>query len=496
MLSTAAFNAFLKTLEEPPAYAKFILATTEKHKIIPTILSRCQIFDFRRIGVSDIAGHLDYVSNSEKIEAEEEALHVIAQKSDGALRDALSTFDQIVSFSGDKITYKDVIENLNILDFEYYFRATDALVSGDISTVLLLFNEVLQNGFDGQDFLSGLSEHFRNLLVVKNPRTASLFESGQALRERYENQARICSRSFLFRALELVNQYDLNYKTSNNKRLHVEIALTQLSILNAENAVMQETAVDVKIKEDVPRNQPQEKKQEPSEPKLVPPAPVDKKPEVQQKSEPKTEPPVDKPITDEVPITSEKNQPEKVAAEEQPTTPDPLQKHMMEKRKAERKPAAGTSTNGTWTMRNISIKGGLQSLKAKKEKETAEEPVIINEFSQEQLDQCWDHFIDSYKDQSPSFVNSLAKARPKLGSNFEISYEVPHVLITKDSLNNSILLNYLKTELKNNQITLKPSVTARKEQREAYTDRERFDEMLQKYSGMSKLKDALDLELD
>ena len=182
MLSPAAFNAFLKTLEEPPAYAKFILATTEKHKIIPTILSRCQIFDFRRISVEDIADYLAYVARNEKIDAEIEALHIIAQKADGALRDALSTFDQIVSYSGDTLTYKNVIENLNILDYEYYFKVSEAILHADISELLLIFNEIIENGFDGQHFITGLTEHLRNLLIIKDPATIQLLLAGPSLK--------------------------------------------------------------------------------------------------------------------------------------------------------------------------------------------------------------------------------------------------------------------------------------------------------------------------
>ncbi|MBN2615054.1 MAG: DNA polymerase III subunit gamma/tau [Bacteroidales bacterium] len=487
MLSTAAFNAFLKTLEEPPAYAKFILATTEKHKIIPTILSRCQIFDFKRIGVSDIAHHLNYVAENEKIEADEDALHVIAQKADGALRDALSTFDQIVSFSGEKITYRDVIENLNILDYEYYFRVTDALISGDVSTVLLLFNEILQNGFDGQDFLTGLNEHFRNLLVVKNPKTASLFESGQSLRERYLDQAQKCSRAFLFRALERVNQYDLNYKGSNNKRLHVEIAMTQLSIINSENAVTEETVVVEKMKEEISVYRQPEKKKDQPKPEVTPqPEAVVEEKKTVESEMPQPEPPevpVEKPV-------AEKN-------EDLPEVqPEPRKKENPQPTVSRKTEKPAVLSGGGRSIRNISIKGGLQSLKEMKEKANQEEEIIINEFTQEQLENCWKQFIDNYKERSPSFVNTLVKSNPQLQPGYEIAYKVPNILITKDQLNNSILLNFLKTELNNNQIRLKPSVMERTEMKEAFTDKERFDEMMKKHEGMRDLTQALDLELE
>jgi DNA polymerase-3 subunit gamma/tau len=228
MLSSSAFNAFLKTLEEPPAHAIFILATTEKHKIIPTILSRCQIFDFNRIRIEDSVARLQFVSKKEGIEASEEALHVIAQKADGAMRDALSIFDQIASLSGKTITYKDVIENLNVLDFEYYFRTVDAALLCDLSSVLLTFNEILEKGFDGHNFISGLNSHLRDLLVSKDEATLKLLEATPAIRQRYLQQTARCPVSFLLRALETGNNCDLSYKNSKNPRLNVELALIKL----------------------------------------------------------------------------------------------------------------------------------------------------------------------------------------------------------------------------------------------------------------------------
>lgn len=236
MLSPQAFNAFLKTLEEPPSYAKFILATTEKHKIIPTILSRCQIFDFKRIQVKDMVGHLKYVSESEHINAEEDGLQIIAQKADGALRDALSIFDQIVSFAGKEFTYQDVIDNLNVLDYDYYFRLVEAALEGDTSAALLTFNEILDAGFDGHHFISGLGDHLRNLLVSKDQGTLELLEVGETIRERYGEQAQKCDFSFLSQGLEVVSHADIHYKGSNNKRLHTEIALLQLCSLTTNPA--------------------------------------------------------------------------------------------------------------------------------------------------------------------------------------------------------------------------------------------------------------------
>ena len=234
MLSASAFNAFLKTLEEPPRHAIFILATTEKHKILPTILSRCQIYDFNRISVEDTVNHLSYVASKEGITAEPEALNVIAMKADGGMRDALSIFDQVVSFTGGNITYKSVIDNLNVLDYEYYFRLTDCFLENKVSDALLLFNDILNKGFDGSHFITGLSSHFRDLLVGKDSVTLPLLEVGASIRQSYQEQAQKCPLPFLYRAMKLCNECDLNYRISKNKRLLVELTLIQVAQLTTE----------------------------------------------------------------------------------------------------------------------------------------------------------------------------------------------------------------------------------------------------------------------
>ncbi|SNS66319.1 DNA polymerase-3 subunit gamma/tau [Belliella buryatensis] len=233
MLSNQAFNAFLKTLEEPPKYAIFILATTEKHKIIPTILSRCQIFDFNRIQIKDIADHLKYIAGEEKIESEEEALRLIATKADGALRDALSIFDLIVTYSaGNKLTYQETISNLHILDYDYYFKVVDALLEESISKVLMIFDEILKKGFDGHNFIVGLNEHLRDLMVCKDSETIELLEVSESAKERYLQQSQDASLSFLLTAMNICNQCDIHYKASKNQRLHVELALMKLAKVN------------------------------------------------------------------------------------------------------------------------------------------------------------------------------------------------------------------------------------------------------------------------
>ena len=236
MLSQSAFNAFLKTLEEPPHHAIFILATTEKHKILPTILSRCQIYDFNRINVQDAVSHLQYVAQKEGIQAEPEALTIIAQKADGGMRDALSIFDQVVSFTGGNITYQGVIENLNVLDYEYYFRLVDLFLENKAADTMVLLNEILRKGFDAHHFITGLASHFRDLLVSKDPITLPLLEVGASIRERYQQQAQKCDQKFLYRAMKLCNDCDLNYRTSKNKRLLVELTLIQCAQLTLPDA--------------------------------------------------------------------------------------------------------------------------------------------------------------------------------------------------------------------------------------------------------------------
>lgn len=229
MLTDQAFNAFLKTLEEPPAYAKFILATTERHKILPTILSRCQIYNFKRIGVEDIAKHLAWVALQENVEADPDALHIIAQKADGALRDALSIFDQLVTFGGRKITYASAIENLNVLDFDYYFRFLDLIIAGDYPALLLTLNEIIENGFDGSHILAGLANHLRNLFVAVNENTLKLLEVGEGLKARYMTQAQACPSGFVIDALKFLSEADLRYNASNHKRLMLETTLLKLA---------------------------------------------------------------------------------------------------------------------------------------------------------------------------------------------------------------------------------------------------------------------------
>ena len=273
MLSSAAFNAFLKTLEEPPSYAIFILATTEKHKILPTILSRCQIFDFNRIQIKDMADHLASIAKMEGIETEPEALELIAQKADGGLRDALSMFDLNVTFSTDKLlTYAEVLENLHVLDYDYYFRITDAIYEGDLSEALLIFNEILEKGFDGHQFVTGLNGHFRNLMVGKDARTIDLMEVSTSVKQKYLEQTKIVTQGYLMSALSVGSQVDLSYKSAKNQRLHVEIGLMKMAsisqVLNLASLPANNGEAEKKNSTDV-ASIPQAPKIEPKEVKPV-----------------------------------------------------------------------------------------------------------------------------------------------------------------------------------------------------------------------------------
>ncbi len=455
MLSSAAFNAFLKTLEEPPAYAKFILATTEKHKIIPTILSRCQIFDFKRIGIEDIAKHLQYIAQNEGVTAEPDALHIIAQKADGALRDALSIFDQIVSFSGGNVTYKNVIENLNVLDYDYYFRIIEAIQNKDITQCLLLINEIIDNGFDGQHFIIGMGEHLRNLLVCKNPETLKLLEVGENIREKYGQQAQSCSNPFLLSALNINNKCDISYKSSNNKRLHLELSLMQMCSMGEGSEKKNDP---IKL---TPKETPKPETQAPvAKQASEKPAPV----------EPATETKVEEPLP----------------KYEKPETPEEPQENNIAKT-ASKIPSS------------FSIKDFTKKEKEKSKIEIEQEKALNKEaqnFDQEQLDQVWTIYLNSLKSSMPGFSSALLKYKPVLKDNFLVEFKIDNKIIANDQINIADLQGHLKSELKNHKIVLKPVVVEKQEKSIAYTDKEKFQKMVEKNPEILNFKNKLDLEID
>jgi DNA polymerase-3 subunit gamma/tau len=435
MLSQAAFNAFLKTLEEPPAYAKFILATTEKHKIIPTILSRCQIFDFKRITIEDIEKHLAYVAKSEGVNAEPEALNIIAQKADGALRDALSIFDQMVSFSGKNITYKAVIENLNVLDYDYYFRIVDDLLQGNSTDILLVVNDIINKGFEPQHFITGMGNHLRSLLVSKDAATTQLLEVSDQLRQRYIQQSSRCPLPFLIKALDINNQCDIDYRSTSNKRLHLEVNLMKmLAGLQTPN----------------------------------PPTP---NPTLGGANPPQSS---QKPVKTE---NGERNG-------------EVLNEVKQVKTENVELPPRQRSRGGSST---ISITNSMEQA-AKKDEE--EEPKWDSPFTQEQLENSWNDFVGKYKKISPNFAAGLGKYKPELKGEKEIHFHVDNKLFENDVDGMTALRSHLKNTLHNNQYELIPELMERPAEIEAYTDKEKFEKLAQAHPELRKLQTELKLEGD
>ena len=433
MLSQAAFNAFLKTLEEPPAYAKFILATTEKHKIIPTILSRCQIFDFKRITIEDIEKHLAYVAKSEGVNAEPEALNIIAQKADGALRDALSIFDQMVSFSGKDITYKAVIENLNVLDYDYYFRIVDDLLQGNMTDILLTVNDIINKGFEPQHFITGMGNHLRSLLVSKDAATVQLLEVSEQLRQRYVGQSQRCPLPFLIKALDINNHCDIDYRSASNKRLHLEVSLMKMC-----------SSVQTPVTPN------------PTLGGANPPQPQVPNPEVQT-------PPVQQPQS-------------QIKPSPQPPTDQPPTRL---------RPRGGSST--------ISISNSMEQAEKKDEEE---EPKWDSPFTQEQLETSWNEFVNKYKKISPNFAAGLGKYKPELKGASEIHFHEDNKLFENDAEGMGALRNHLKNTLHNNQFRLIAEVMERPAEIEAYTDKEKFEKLAEAHPELRILQKELKLEGD
>ena len=458
MLSQAAFNAFLKTLEEPPAHALFILATTEKHKIIPTILSRCQIFDFKRIQIADIANHLAYVAKNEGIEAEQEALHIIAQKADGALRDALSIFDQIISFCGDKLTYQAVIQNLNILDYDYYFKVTDALYNADIPSALNGFNEILNNGFDGHHFINGLGMHFRNLLVAKDPTTLSLLEVGDSIKQRYLEQSNTWEQHHLLKALELCNKVDLNYRMSKNQRLLVEITLMQICGAKEINQTTEKKTFVVK-----------------------------KQTENQLKETPK-------------PLLSDNSTPTFNKTQEK-VVEKVIEKPEIDLPKESKKSIKIVNFKDNLENKTISINIGSEE--KKQEEETSQTTHLENlntkDFTQENLNSCWQKFAsEKQNDGKHNLLSILRDKKAILGDDYNICMSLDNK-VQEEVLNEerSNILGYLKSKLENDKITLKIDIKPIKEEEiKAYTPEDKFKKMAEKNPHLLTLKEGFDLEIN
>ena len=468
MLSPSAFNAFLKTLEEPPAYAKFILATTEKHKIIPTILSRCQIFDFKRITTDDISKHLQNIAVKENIVAEDEALNVIAQKADGALRDALSIFDQMVSFSGKNLTYKDVISNLNVLDYDYYFRMVDYILNKDNNSILLLLNNVVENGFDIHHFIQGLATHLRNLLLGRDQRLVELMEVSRQLKARYIEQAQRCSQYFLLKTLDLANQCDLNFRNSNNKRLHIEICLMKMCYVEGQ----QPTA---NSQQPIASNQ---------QPQMRP------QPQVQAQAQPQ----VSSPITSQRPTPSSQ---QPTASSQQPTANSQQPAANSQQPIANtQQPTANTQQPTTVRMGRLGRTSTISITAEEPKKAEAVEEVWNTPFTQEQLTAAWDAFVEKYQNNSPVFVAGIKNAEPRMTSPSTVSFKIDNVLVVKDQNNMYALHEHLKNALHNNQFVLKEEVVERPKEVVLYTDKQKFEKMAGDNPNVANIKESLNLQLD
>ena len=455
MLTTAAFNAFLKTLEEPPHHALFILATTEKHKVLPTILSRCQIYDFSRISIADMVEHLQYVSSQEGVTAEPEALNVIAQKADGGMRDALSIFDQVVSFTNGNITYQAVIDNLNVLDYEYYFRLTDAILSGNVRASLLILNEILGKGFDGQNIITGLAGHFRDLLVCRDESTLMLFEVGASIRERYKEMAKHCPDQLLFKAIELANTCDLNYRASRNKRLLLELTLIQLCQLT-------QVAADDKKKaliEPIAGTNPSSQAVNSGKPQQPPQAPS---------------------------VTAAAGAPQVMST------------HMPSSVPAPPPSTAPNSVRRTARPMGISMKEiGVEKPKQQTvQQATTNVKEVVTPFDNDSLVREWDNYAATI-DKKVYLKNTMINCKPTLQENYYFEVAVHNPGQQEELINNAIhILPFLRQHLTNSRIQMRVRIVEGNEKHLAYTSTEKLELLMKINPTLGRLRDEFNLTLD
>ena len=468
MLSQSAFNAFLKTLEEPPAHAIFILATTEKHKIIPTILSRCQIFDFKRIGLIDIKNYLHKIAKDEHVIADDDALHIIAQKADGALRDALSIFDRVVSFSGTNLTRQAVTENLNVLDYDVYFKITDLLLENNIPQLLLEYNGVLDQGFDGHHFISGLASHFRDLLVAKDPATVRLLEVGDAAKKLYLQQAEKSNIGFLFQAIDLANDCDLKYKTSKNQRLLVEIALMKLASITFDGQKKKPDRYIIPASHFIAHT---------IEEKLDVPEKI-----IQKSIETATD----------VSMVAEKSSQyiikDGVKIEDESTkTVKP--KELLLKNTKRRNSALSLSS----IKRNKIEEDKIKS-KQKTFEDTEELPK--DPFSEEKFLEVWYAYIETLHENGEKIFASILKADTPKVENTLVLVTYPNQMMKAELIKvKSKALKHLRKELNNYSIDFKISVDEENEKKFAYTPQEKYDLLKSKNKAIIKLRKTFNLEL-
>ncbi len=512
MLSSAAFNAFLKTLEEPPKHAIFILATTEKHKIIPTILSRCQIFDFRRIGVRDIKEHLAEVAKAEGIEAEDDALHIIAQKADGALRDALSIFDRVVSFAGKHLTREAVTENLNVLDYTWYFQITDLLLENNIPQVLVTYDDILAKGFDGHHFVMGLASHFRDLLVSKNQETIELLEVGEQVKAMYFEQSQKTGQQFLIDGIDIANSCDLKYKLSQNQRLLVELCLMQLASLTFQGEKKNSDSPDrfvippshFKSDKPVPKNLVKKEQQITSAGSRVP-DPVQKN-EAEEKSSQVKGP--------NQPISSSDSSSEDKSNKNNGSTNDPTGTKSANEAVSSKNNSPNTNPDGPQKVierpqilaeRNarkisaLSLKS-IQKKQQLKEEFIASQPEKDNfpteEFSENEMKEAW-HAYSQLVEKEGKFnlLSHLTMGIPKLEGHI-IHLEFPnHTIKTEVERAKFELLEFLRENLQNYDVDLDITVNEVVEKKYAYSPREKFEKLKEKNPLIERLRQEFDLDI-
>ena len=461
MLSSQAFNAFLKTLEEPPKHAKFILATTEKHKIIPTILSRCQIFDFKKVSINDIISNLKYVAEKESVNFEDSALHLIAEKSDGALRDSLSLFDRLVSSSEKNLIYKDVIKHLNILDYDYYFKITDELFENNVSELFLIFDEIISNGFDGQHFINGLASHLRNLLLCLDSRTVDILEKSDDLKNKYVQQTKKTTASYLVKALKLCNECDVQYNMSNNQRLLVEICLLQISSIGFDSEVKKKSKNFVVSKKVIFSSKETDKviEKKQIEEDVISPVKVE---EIKEKK-----------ILKENLV--EGNQIVKQAND----------LVFNDNHKQEKK-----------SSKTISISNLLSENKEEKIQEINISDLKTNSFSAEELNIHWDEMIKILKSKGKSnLAITLGMNTPKILDNFCIEVYLSNSsqieLVHQEKLT---IVNILREKLINDKIDLITVVIKSTRNDVAYTNKDKFNKMIETNVHLDSLRDKLGLD--
>lgn len=494
MLSQSAFNAFLKTLEEPPKHAIFILATTEKHKIIPTILSRCQIFDFKRITVKDAANYLKYIAESQGVEAEEDALHIIAQKADGAMRDALSIFDRVVSFSGKKLTRKAVTENLNVLDYDTYFATTDLILTHDIPGLLLLLNKTLSLGFDGHHFISGLASHFRDLMVCQHQGTIELLEVGETAKQQYLEQSKKLSSQFLLKALDIANDCDLKYKTSKNQRLLVELTLMKLASIdfNGEKKNPESIALANKTVDFIA----------PASFYTLAAAP---KAEIENQSEILQEKPgqsVATPVLEtqasnensygeeETPVIVE------LMVEEPISKPTPEQEIQQEK-KSIKKIQLDIASKRVSALSISSLKAKKKHAEDRKEDVIDPNSLPKDPFTEEKLQSHWNEFVRQIDAKGQKILASnLATDVPKLKEDHVIWIELPNGTMKKEVEREQFdLMEHLRAKLNNHFIRLNITVNEEIAKKFAFTPEEKYEKLREKNPAIDLLRKEFDLDL-